>query len=73
MKFYIQKIDSDEWPVRVSYAEPWLDANSYFYRDKLAAWLQEQNIEFKQTQLFKIFTFEFKREEDSTLFVMRWT
>ena len=73
MEFYVYRIDSKEWPIYVTYSVPWLDANSYFQRDQLVDWLQEQNIDFEREQQYKIFIFRFKREEDSALFIMRWS
>lgn len=66
------KLDTEEWNIQVAYGEIWLDANSYWRREQQIYWLREQNIEFKEKQRGNLFMFYFKREEDSTLFTMRW-
>ena len=51
----------------------WLDAGAYVLRDKINAWLDESGISYKHQQNVKWFVWHFEGEEDTLLFMIKWT
>lgn len=51
----------------------WLDAGAYMLRDEINEWLDASGIKYQHSQNVKWFVWEFEKEENTTMFILRWS
>lgn len=71
--FSIELHGYDGYPVQVTCWETWLDSSTYHRQDRMQGWLAENQIEYKNEQDGKKFTWHFTCMEDAMVFALRWS